>query len=366
MPSSMLTSVRPRILLLPGLYDSGPDHWQSHWERTLGPSQAVRVQQRDWASPDCAEWVHTLDAAIAAASAPVVLVAHSTACLLVAHWAQAASLAQLLRVRGALLVAPSDPLGPSYPASPSGFAPVPLVPLPFPTVAVASRTDEYVAFDTAAAWALAWGSRLVDLGHAGHINADAGYGPWPEGLALAQSLGNEPVARLARREDIPTLNALIDASVRGLSTSVYTPQEIDSAMRHMFGVDTQLVDDGTYFVLESDGVPVACGGWSGRQTLFGGDQHKSGHDMPVDPSVTPARIRAFFVHPSWARRGLGQRLFRLSAHHARRAGFGKVELLATLPGVPLYSALGFAPCEDVSVSLPDGVAVPCVRMERAI
>ncbi|MCE2900773.1 MAG: GNAT family N-acetyltransferase [Gemmatimonadetes bacterium] len=134
----------------------------------------------------------------------------------------------------------------------------------------------------------------------------------------------------------------------------------------MFGVDTQLVDDGTYFVLEADGHPVACGGWSGRQTLFGGDQHKSGTDTPVDPSVMPARIRAFFVHPSYARRGLGQRLFVLVAHEARRAGFTRVELMATLPGVPLYRALGFAPHEEVAVTLADGVAVPCVRMARLL
>lgn len=362
----MPASVRARVLLLPGLYDSGPDHWQSHWERTLGPSHATRVHQRDWAAPVCAEWVATLDAAITTARAPVVLVAHSTACLLVAHWAQTAALPQLLAVRGALLVAPSDPLGPSYPAGPTGFAPVPTAPLPFPSVVVASRADEYVAFDTAAAWAKAWGSRLVDLGDAGHINADAGFGPWPEGLALAEQLGAEPTARLARRHDIPALNALIDASVRGLSTAVYTPQQIESAMRHMFGVDTQLVDDGTYFVLEADGHPVACGGWSGRQTLFGGDQHKSGTDTPVDPSVMPARIRAFFVHPSYARRGLGQRLFVLAAHEARRAGFTRVELMATIPGVPLYTALGFVAREDVGVQLADGVTVPCLRMDRPL
>jgi predicted alpha/beta hydrolase family esterase/GNAT superfamily N-acetyltransferase len=354
------------LLILPGLYDSGPDHWQSHMERALGPQQAVRVRQRDWAAPVCAEWVQTLDAAIRASDTPVVLVAHSTACLLVAHWTQTAALPQLLRVRGALLVAPSDPLGPSYPAGPTGFAPVPTAPLPFPSVVVASRTDAYVAFDTAAAWAAAWGSRLVDLGDAGHINADAGFGPWPEGLAIAQQLGAAPTARLARRDDIPALNALIDASVRALSTSVYTPQQIESALRHMFGVDTQLVDDGTYFVLEADGHPVACGGWSGRQTLFGGDQHKSGEDTPVDPSVMPARIRAFFVHPSYARRGLGQRLYALAAHEARRAGFTRVELMATLPGVPLYTALGFVACEDVGVQLGDGVTVPCLRMDRPL
>jgi GNAT superfamily N-acetyltransferase len=243
---------------------------------------------------------------------------------------------------------------------------VPTAPLPVPSVVVASRADAYVAFDTAAAWATAWGSRLVDLGDAGHINAESGFGPWPEGMALVERLRDEPVARLARRDDIPALNALIDASVRGLSTTVYTPQQIDSAMRHMFGVDTQLVDDGTYFVLEAEGQPVACGGWSGRQTLFGGDQHKSGDDTPVDPAVVPARVRAFFVHPAFARRGLGQRLFRLAAHEARRAGFTRAELMATLPGVPLYTALGFTPREEVPVTLANGITVPCFRMDRPL
>ena len=102
---------------------------------------------------------------------------------------------------------------------------------------------------------------------------------------------------------------LIDSSVRGLGPGYYTPSEIEAGLRHVFGVDTQLVSDGTYYLIEHDGVPVACGGWSGRRTLFGGDQHKSGVDDRLDPSLDPARIRAFFVHPRHARRGLGRRLY---------------------------------------------------------
>ena len=103
--------------------------------------------------------------------------------------------------------------------------------------------------------------------------------------------------RRATLADVAALDILIDHSVRGLGRGYYTPSEIEAGLRHVFGVDTQLVTDGTYYLIEHDGVPVACGGWSGRRTLFGGDQHKSGTDDRLDPSIAPARIRAFFVHP---------------------------------------------------------------------
>lgn len=170
--------------------------------------------------------------------------------------------------------------------------------------------------------------------------------------------------------DIAPLNALIDASVRRLAVGFYDAQQIESSLQHMFGVDSQLVDDGTYFVVEVNGVRAACGGWSGRQTLFGGDQHKAadhrGSDAAVDPATMPARIRAFFVHPDFARRGLARRLYEHCAAEARAAGFRALELMGTLPGVPLYRALGFTTLERVDVRLPDGVIVPCERMRREL
>lgn len=171
--------------------------------------------------------------------------------------------------------------------------------------------------------------------------------------------------RRATLADVGALDALIDSSVRGLGSGYYTPGEIEAGLRHVFGVDTQLVIDGTYYVIEHDGVPVACGGWSGRRTLFGGDQHKSGTDDRLDPSLAPARIRAFFVHPAHARRGLGRRLYEVCAEAARDAGFTTLELMATLPGVPLYTTLGFEPHEEVAVPTPSG-PLPCIRMTRAI
>lgn len=171
--------------------------------------------------------------------------------------------------------------------------------------------------------------------------------------------------RRATPHDIAPLNALIDASVRRLAPGFYDAQQIESSLRHMFGVDSRLVDDGTYFVIEVNGVRAACGGWSGRQTLFGGDQHKTDTqsvDAPVDPATVPARIRAFFVHPDFARRGLARMMYEYCAAEARAAGFRALELMGTLPGVPLYRTLGFETMEKVDVQLPDGVVIPCERM----
>lgn len=176
----------PTTLILPGLFDSGPDHWQSHWVRH--DPACRRVEQDDWATPRCADWADRLDAAVAAADGPVVLVGHSSACAMVAHWAAAAPAAHLARVRGALLVAPSDPEGPRFPAGPTGFAPVPGARLPFPSVVVASTDDEYVTAERARRYAGAWGSRFVDAGARGHLNGASGLGAWPEGAALLEEL----------------------------------------------------------------------------------------------------------------------------------------------------------------------------------
>ena len=172
--------------------------------------------------------------------------------------------------------------------------------------------------------------------------------------------------RIARVDDVPAIERLIVQSVRALSAGFYDDAQIASALRFMFGVDSQLVDDGTYHVIEANGEIVASGGWSRRRTLFGGDQWKHGADDPLDPSREPARIRAFFVDPRWARRGLGRLLFETCLRDARAAGFRRLELMATLPGEPLYRALGFAADEPVELALPDGVRVPLVRMSRAV
>lgn len=180
--------------------------------------------------------------------------------------------------------------------------------------------------------------------------------------------------RVARQTDVPAMSALIDASVRGLGPPYYSAAQVEAGLAHVFGVDTQLVADGTYFVIDAIGAaggsgpvpPAACGGWSARRTLFGGDQHKRGVDDRLDPASEPARIRAFFVHPGHARRGLGRQLFEACERAAVAAGFTAFELMATLPGVPLYEALGFTALEPVPVPTPAGVALDCLRMHRPI
>ncbi len=172
--------------------------------------------------------------------------------------------------------------------------------------------------------------------------------------------------RLAVFDDLPALRALIPSSVRALSLDHYTEAQIESAIRFVFGPDTQLIADGTYFVAEAGHEIVGCGGWSRRRTLYGGDQSKEGEDERLDPTHEPARIRAFFVHPDWARRGIGSRLLAACVRAAREAGFHRLELMATGPGEPLYRAFGFEVVERVHPLLPDGVHVPFARMTRAI
>ncbi|HQF30637.1 MAG TPA: alpha/beta hydrolase [Hyphomicrobiales bacterium] len=173
------------ILIVPGLANSGPDHWQSRWEDHL--STARRVVQDDWHVPARAAWVARILEAIAAAERPVVLVAHSLGVIAVAH--AAASLSQE-KVRGAFLVAPADVADElRTPDLVRSFAPVPLAPLPFPSVLVASRNDPYCEFGRAEDFGYAWGSLFIDAGESGHINAESGFGPWPEGsLVFARML----------------------------------------------------------------------------------------------------------------------------------------------------------------------------------
>jgi len=169
-----------RSFLVPGLGNSGPDHWQTHFERA--DPAFTRVNQREWDAPDRQEWVETLNHALVGEDlAHVVLVAHSLGCATVAHWAARYG----RRIKGALLVAPSDVETPHYAAFPTtGFGPMPLRRLPFASKVVASTTDEWVSLARARQFAEAWGSELVDIGPAGHVNAASGHGAWPAGLAL--------------------------------------------------------------------------------------------------------------------------------------------------------------------------------------
>ena len=177
---------------------------------------------------------------------------------------------------------------------------------------------------------------------------------------------NPATLRPATAADIPAMDALIRRSGIQLSKGFYTDEQAEAITRHVFGVDTQLVEDGTYFVIERDGGMLACGGWSKRATLFGGDQHKSGPDPLLNPATQPARIRAFFVDPSAPRQGLGRMLMEHCEREAAAAGFRLMELAATMPGVPLYRACGFEGIEDITLELPNNVSVPLSRMRKRI
>lgn len=171
--------------------------------------------------------------------------------------------------------------------------------------------------------------------------------------------------RLATLEDVPALRDLIPLSARHLQREHYSVGQIEGALGPVFGVDTQLIRDGTYFVAEAAGVIVGSGGWSRRRTRFGGDDGRSGEDPLRDPATEPAMIRAFFVHPAWARRGIGRQLLSLSEQAARAAGFAQLEIAATLPGVPLYEACGYTVVARDEVPLPNGERLPIARMREA-
>jgi GNAT superfamily N-acetyltransferase len=166
--------------------------------------------------------------------------------------------------------------------------------------------------------------------------------------------------------DVPALQELIATSVRGLSAGFYTPVQVEASIAAVFGVDTQLIIDSTYYLLDSPSGPLAIGGWSYRRTLYGGDQIKGAEDPVLDSRTEPARIRAFFVRPDAARRGLARRLYLECARAAYVRGFRNFELMATLPGVPLYEALGFTRIESIALPLAGGVELPLVRMGRRI
>ena len=175
-----------------------------------------------------------------------------------------------------------------------------------------------------------------------------------------------PQMRHAVVADIPAIRALIDASVRGLGVGYYTQAEIEESLVSVFGVDSQLLSDRTYFVIECAGEIAASGGWSRRTTLYGGDQAKGAEDALLDPAVDAARIRAFYVSPTWARRGLARQLYRECEAAAVAAGFHRFQLGATLSGAPLYEALGFRAIERADYPMRFGLSLGIVRMERAI
>lgn len=184
-----------------------------------------------------------------------------------------------------------------------------------------------------------------------------------------EEIRSQFAVRVALPEDVPALHRLIELSVRGLQRNDYSPQQIEGALGTALGVDTQLILDATYFVAYPIGEPetlVVCGGWSNRRTLFGSDGG-SGRDVSgLNPATDAARIRAIFVHPDWARRGLGTMMLRHCEAEAERAGFRRFEMGSTLTGVPLYRLRGYEEVDRVDVPLPNGEVLPVIRMMKSL
>jgi GNAT superfamily N-acetyltransferase len=171
---------------------------------------------------------------------------------------------------------------------------------------------------------------------------------------------------LATEEDLPRLRALMTRAIEELQRSFLTPEQV-TASHQIMGLDTQLVKDRTYFMILDQGELVGCGGWSWRATLFGGDDSIVAREpLPLDPAKDAAKIRAMYVDPAHARRGIGKLIMALCEDAARTAGFGKVELMATLAGRPLYAACGYAEIEAVAATSREGVTVPIIRMGKPL
>src|SRR5271155_442224 len=170
--------------------------------------------------------------------------------------------------------------------------------------------------------------------------------------------------RKATKDDIPRLKEIIEASVRGLQANDYSPTQIEAALNSVYGVDTQLIIDGTYLVAEINSEIVACGGWSKRKTLYGGDQFEAREDTLLNPAQDAAKIRAFFVHPNWARQGIGAAILKACENAATEAGFTRLEMGATLSGVAFYKAKGYTAVENLEVQLSNGEALPNVKMQK--
>jgi GNAT superfamily N-acetyltransferase len=174
--------------------------------------------------------------------------------------------------------------------------------------------------------------------------------------------------RKAELEDAAEVSELIARSVAGLSAEDYSPRQIEMSIQTVFGVDTDLISDGTYFVAESsEGMIVGCGGWSRRKTLYGASRYgESRNPELLDPALDAAKIRAFFVHPDWARRGIGTAILDACEGEARSHGFRSAEMMATLPGVKLYAVRGYIGDEEFQVPLGDGEAITCVKMSKPL
>ena len=170
--------------------------------------------------------------------------------------------------------------------------------------------------------------------------------------------------RRATLADRAALERLIAESARGLSRSDYSDEQVEAAIASVFGVDTDLIHDGTYYVAEVDGEPVGCGGWSKRRTLFGGDRFAARDSGYLDAAAEPAKIRAFFVRPDWARRGVAGRILETCEREAKAEGFRSLELMATLPGIPFYAARGYEGGEQVEYETADGVKIGFVPMRK--
>jgi GNAT superfamily N-acetyltransferase len=185
--------------------------------------------------------------------------------------------------------------------------------------------------------------------------------------------------RLALPGDIPVLRTLIDASVRGLQAQDYTPAQIEAALKTVFGVDSQLIADGTYIVAEAEPESmdhaeeenttaeptiVGCGGWSKRKTLYGGDHWSGREDELLDPLRDAAKIRAFFIHPAWARCGIGSMILKACEDAAREAGFTRYEMGATLTGAKLFGAKGYSAVRPIEIALGNGEVLPVIHMEK--
>src|SRR5215213_1974415 len=172
--------------------------------------------------------------------------------------------------------------------------------------------------------------------------------------------------RRATLEDRAALERLISESARALSRGDYSDEQVEAALASVFGVDTDLIRDGTYYVAEAGGSAVGCGGWSKRRTLFGGDRFAARDPGHLDPRTEPAKIRAFFVHPGWARRGVAGAILETCEREAQARGFRSLELMATLPGVRLYAARGYEAGERVEYETADGVTIEFVPMRKEL
>ena len=185
-------------------------------------------------------------------------------------------------------------------------------------------------------------------------------------LLIRTSINGAVIIRLATMDDREAIRSLIAESARQLSREKYTDAQIEAAIASVFGVDTDLIEDGTYFVAENRGVLVGCGGWSRRKTLFGGDQYASRDAGYLDPRSEPAKIRAFFIHPAHARQGVARSILSRCECEATAQGFRALELMSTLPGIAFYESCGFLQTGNYDLELAPGVKLELVPMRKEL